>query len=106
MNVIELLWNTQVRLLSLESQWACAEEEVHIGWFSCHSLLSPLKETCILLENRSGSDRRCRAVPAGMCLEAWLAGVCTSLPKAIGLAAELFPLILHECSKIIHQEFY
>lgn len=38
-NVIRLLRNTQVRLPTLESQWACAEKEVPIGWFSCHSLL-------------------------------------------------------------------
>lgn len=40
----------------------------------------------------SGSNRRCRS----MWLETWLAGVCTCLPKATGLAAGLFPLTLHE----------
>lgn len=40
----------------------------------------------------SGSNRRCR----GTWLETWLAGVCTCLPKATGLAAGLFPLTLHE----------
>lgn len=44
-------------------------------------------------------------MPAGMWLETRLAGLCTCLPKAIGLAAGLLPLIFHEHTKIMYQAF-
>lgn len=37
--MIRLLWNTWVRLPSLESQQACAKKGIHIGWLSCCTLL-------------------------------------------------------------------
>lgn len=59
-----------------------------------------------LLQTQWVQQKGCRAVPAGRCLETWLAGVWTCLPKAIGLAAGLFPLTFHEGIKKYTRYFH